>query len=750
MPTLPLLACALSLCAADGALPVFTASNPDAWTVWTRGAHEVLELAPLRDTYEPPFRSPRRIALIGDSAYGDFRLSVEGQQTSREYGHRDLVVVFGFESPERFYYAHFASEPDTHACNLFVVDGAARRALAPVPARGVGWGAVEGPTSDASWHRLTVERIGGQLRAWFDGSLVVEANDTSIGAGLVGVGSFDDSGRFRSFELQGEAKGSVPSPFEPVVRRPQLVERAPWPQGAGPNGNWTANGPAPPLEWSAVTGEGVRWRTPLPATGQGGVAVGAGRLYLTTMAPWSETGPLGSEDSRRFAHATEGRQVVGKHIDAHCVDAGTGHVLWTRRLTGEVPAIHSYPFSDATTASPVTDGERVWFTNASGRVACFTKDGALEWERTFVPTYDGPFNKQFEPFLVQDGKRDVFVHMEPFPAPGADPAQYHGRWNHLVGLDAATGALLWRSVDGLTHYNTPTLVRTEEGMCALVARGGPHDVPERPVGVSLVRLDGRRAGQSVWRYDDHRGNHEGALHVMAHDGEYAYWVLREPRSSVVALDLRTGREAAAVSLRIGVTHTAYDATAGTWRTERDVTFDKGVFPARYTAHAADGRLFFQCYATAFGSPTLAPTHAFGRVDVRRGVVEYLEVPTDVAHEASGRTTWRFSTSRPARALDANGVEVTGDERSRWDGWDWVFNPAPTGFRDRLYFTLANGLVYSIVTRTESFDASALLGVHEVGPAGGVWSASSCSAAEGALYLRTGAELLCIGAPGVGR
>ena len=44
--------------------------------------------------------------------------------------------------------------------------------------------------------------------------------------------------------------------------------------------------------------------------------------------------------------------------------------------------------------------------------------------------------------------------MEPFPAPGAETGDLHGRWHHLVGLDPLSGELLCRSEDALTHYQT--------------------------------------------------------------------------------------------------------------------------------------------------------------------------------------------------------------------------------------------------------------------------------------------------------
>ncbi|MEM6571129.1 MAG: PQQ-binding-like beta-propeller repeat protein [Planctomycetota bacterium] len=521
--------------------------------------------------------------------------------------------------------------------------------------------------------------------------------------------------------------------------------QADWPQGPGPNGDWSAEGPEPPLRFSVRTGGGIRWRTSLPETGQGGIAVAAGRVFVATMAPWDPANALSAEDAELYAHAIEKRTVAGKDIDAHCLDAATGEILWTRRIEGEVPAIYTYPFSDATSASPVTDGEHVWFTNAGGRVVCFTLDGEAVWERAFTPTFDGPFNKQFEPVLVRGGERRTLVHMEPFPAPDAeDPADLHGRWHHLVGLDAATGEVLWRSEDALTHYNAPTVVTTEDGPCMLHARGGPHQVPERPVGVSLTRLTGEEAGSRVWRFEDPRGNHEGALQTMAHDGERAYWILKDPRSALVVLDLATGEETREVSLVKGVTRTTFDVAAGRWVTETGVDLDRGVFPARYSMIAANGFVHFQCYATAWGKPTIGPAYSFGRVDPESGTVEYLEVPTDAVRGEDGVRRYLWRTKRVARPLNGRGEEVTGDDRCRWDGWDWVFNGSPTRVNDRLYFTLASGVVYVLDADTSAFDGRALLAVNDLGPAGEVWTANSASYADGRLYHRTGAELICVG------
>ena len=316
-----------------------------------------------------------------------------------------------------------------------------------------------------------------------------------------------------------------------------------------------------------------------------------------------------------------------------------------------------------------------------------------------------------------------------------------------MGLDAKDGTVLWRSTDALTQYNAPTLVATADGPAMLIARGGPHAVPERPVGVSLVRLTGEDAGSNVWRYEDPRGNHEASLQTMAHDDRHAYWILKDPRNLLVVLDLATGEEMRAISLTKGVNRWSHDPELSIpvpgMVHARGIDLDKGVFPARYSMIAANGKVFFQCYTTAFGKPTIGPAWSFGRVDVATGQVDYLEVPTDVVRSGGApRPLWR--TPRTARPINSRGVEVTGDDRCRWDGWDWVFNGSPTRVNDRLYFTLPTGIVYVFDAARESFDRNALLAIDDVGEAGATWTANSISFARGRLYHRTASHVICIG------
>jgi len=147
--------------------------------------------------YTPPHRSPRALALLLTPITGSYAIECEAMQTGRDYGHRDLCVFFDWQDPAHFGYVHLATEADPNSHHIQIVDGADRTPVTTVRTKGVDWGR-------DTWHDVRIERDVdiGAIRAFFDGTLVLEATDTRFAGGRVGFGSFDDQGRFRAITLK--------------------------------------------------------------------------------------------------------------------------------------------------------------------------------------------------------------------------------------------------------------------------------------------------------------------------------------------------------------------------------------------------------------------------------------------------------------------------------------------------------------------------------------------------------------------
>lgn len=178
------------------ALKDFIMTDAKAWRFSPSNA---LELTAQSD-YKPIVRSPVNIALIGDKVFGDFVLEADLMQTGREYGHRDMCLFFGFQTPTNFYYAHIATAADPNAHNIFIVNGKPRTNIAKKTTKGVNWGL-------GVWHKVRLERtlVDGTIRVFFDdmNEPIMIAEDKTFATGYIGFGSFDDTGMIDNIRIRG-------------------------------------------------------------------------------------------------------------------------------------------------------------------------------------------------------------------------------------------------------------------------------------------------------------------------------------------------------------------------------------------------------------------------------------------------------------------------------------------------------------------------------------------------------------------
>jgi hypothetical protein len=149
--------------------------------------------------YRPKYRSPLNYALVNDLIVGDFILEARLRSTTRDYGHRDLCLFFGWQSPEKFYYVHLAKKADDRANQVFIVHGKDRARISKTTTPGTPW--------TDRWHRVKLVRKvkDGTVEVYFDDMKkpIMTASDTTFTWGQIGVGSFDDTGDWRDVQIRG-------------------------------------------------------------------------------------------------------------------------------------------------------------------------------------------------------------------------------------------------------------------------------------------------------------------------------------------------------------------------------------------------------------------------------------------------------------------------------------------------------------------------------------------------------------------
>jgi len=113
---------------------------------------------------------------------------------------RDMCVFFHYQDPTHFYYVHFAGESAEFHNIIGLVNGADRVKINAEPAGGSVF-----RLTDRAWHafKVTCDGATGQIRAYLDDLKVpiLTARDRTLGHGLVGVGSFDDTGAFDNLKF---------------------------------------------------------------------------------------------------------------------------------------------------------------------------------------------------------------------------------------------------------------------------------------------------------------------------------------------------------------------------------------------------------------------------------------------------------------------------------------------------------------------------------------------------------------------
>ena len=186
----------------------------------------------------------------------------------------------------------------------------------------------------------------------------------------------------------------------------------------------------PPLEWQAD--RNVLWKTPIDIGGYSSPIVVKDRVFVT-----AEMGSLA------------------------CLDVADGKVLWRKDLfsddSKDLPADISKKLargigreSKQSTPTPASNGERVFYINATGLCACYDLQGNPKWMRIVETAED---EEHFSSSPVFLGDRIILS------------------WGCLLALDAKDGHTLWKAGDARPTHGTPAIA-TIGGEAVAITPGG--------------------------------------------------------------------------------------------------------------------------------------------------------------------------------------------------------------------------------------------------------------------------------------
>ena len=218
-----------------------------------------------------------------------------------------------------------------------------------------------------------------------------------------------------------------------------------WPQFRGPGALGVADHPSLPDRWS--TNENVAWKVKVPGRGWSSPIVWGERVFVTTAVSDGQVEPakkglyFGGE--RKEIPQAEHRWLV------LCFDLQSGRELWRQEAHRGTPPNPLHVKNTYASATPVTDGERVYAYFGNVGLFCYDLEGRRLWSTNWPPVKTRYGWGSAASPVLHDGR--IFVVND-------NDEQSFG-----VALDAKSGRQLWRvQRDEKSNWATPYVWRNEQ------------------------------------------------------------------------------------------------------------------------------------------------------------------------------------------------------------------------------------------------------------------------------------------------
>lgn len=237
-----------------------------------------------------------------------------------------------------------------------------------------------------------------------------------------------------------------------------------WAHWRGPLGNSVSPTANPPVEWSDT--KNVKWKVAIPGKSSGSPVIWEDQVFVVTAVGGSESG---NGRRSRFSSLPE------LSFELHSYNRNSGELNWKQVAVVATPHEGTHATNGFASASPCTDGERVYAHFGSRGLFCYTMDGKPVWQKTDfgqMQTRNG-FGEGSSPTIA--GNKIIV----PWDHEGA---------SYITALNKLTGETIWKTPrDEPTSWATP-LVIEHAGQKQVIANGQNY-----------ARSYDLETGQELWR-----------------------------------------------------------------------------------------------------------------------------------------------------------------------------------------------------------------------------------------------------------
>ena len=149
-----------------------------------------------------------------------------------------------------------------------------------------------------------------------------------------------------------------------------------WPQWRGPLADGTSPHANPPIHWSNT--KNIRWKQEIPGEGGATPIVWRDQVFIVAAV---KTDRLAENPPKADARAKTNPPAKNYQFVVLSLDRKTGEEQWRRVACEEAPHEGRHSTNSFASASPTTDGKRLYVSFGSRGIYCFDLDGRPLWSR---------------------------------------------------------------------------------------------------------------------------------------------------------------------------------------------------------------------------------------------------------------------------------------------------------------------------------------------------------------------------------
>lgn len=253
-----------------------------------------------------------------------------------------------------------------------------------------------------------------------------------------------------------------------------------WHQWRGPEANGVSRTATPPIHWSEK--KNIRWKVSVDGSGTSTPIIWTNKVFLLTAINTGKVDPSlpkPEDQPKRVFGITHPN--TSYRFDVLCLDRDSGNELWRQTATERIPHEGHHGDASFASASPMTDGRRLYCWFGSAGLFCYDLNGKKLWERKLGKAHVGASLGEGCSPVVHDGKVVI--------------VRDHSRQSTIEVLDAETGETQWKKDrDEGNAWATPQVLE----------HGGRTQVITN--GSNLVRSYDLETGNIIWQCSGLTGN----------------------------------------------------------------------------------------------------------------------------------------------------------------------------------------------------------------------------------------------------